>query len=105
MVIPFTQLCLAYESDIKIIKIQIEYEDGYIAYCAQCIEAKANQYGYYFPDGSHNSVFGFIDNTIRESLRPGGGPTHNGDRWDNEIQRSFYNGWKKIHGLKWQTLD
>lgn len=27
------------------------------------------------------------------------------ERWDTEIQRSFYNGWKSIHGLKHQTLD
>jgi len=27
------------------------------------------------------------------------------DRWDNDIQRAFYNGWKSIHGLKHQTVD
>jgi len=26
-------------------------------------------------------------------------------RWDCNIQRAFYNGWKSIHGLKHQTVD
>ena len=26
-------------------------------------------------------------------------------RWDENIQRAFYNGWKSIHGLKHQTLN
>jgi len=26
-------------------------------------------------------------------------------RWNDNIQRTFYNGWKSIHGLKHQTVD
>lgn len=51
---------------------------------------------------------GFIDCNCLETLRPGGGPRESGedaDRWDEEVQRSFYNGWKSIHGLKHQTVD
>ena len=29
----------------------------------------------------------------------------NAPRNDPEIQRAWYNGWKKLHGLKWQTID
>lgn len=38
----------------------------------------------------------------------GGGPAESGAnaaRWSEAIQRSFYNGWKSIHGLKHQTVD
>jgi hypothetical protein len=52
-------------------------------------------------------VFGFIDNTMNATCRPGGGPTRDGfnaPRKDPLIQRAFYNGWKKLHGLKWQTV-
>ena len=46
----------------------------------------------------------FIDNT----MKPGGGPAgdgRNAPRNDPHIQRAWYNGWKKLHGLKWQTVD
>ena len=36
----------------------------------------------------------------------GGGPAEDGAnaaRWDVEINRAFYNGWKSVHGLKHQT--
>ena len=29
----------------------------------------------------------------------------NSARWEDTIQRAFYNGWKSIHGLKHQTVD
>ena len=53
-------------------------------------------------------VFGFLDNTLNPSCRPGGGPTQPGvdaPRHDPLLQRAFYNGWKKCHGLKWQTVS
>jgi hypothetical protein len=37
----------------------------------------------------------------------GGGPRSDGpdaDRWVNNIQKAFYNGWKSTHGLKHQTV-
>jgi len=52
--------------------------------------------------------FGFIDCNCLETCRVGGGPRGDGpnaERWDDNMQRSFYNGWKSIHGLKHQTLD
>jgi hypothetical protein len=53
-------------------------------------------------------IFGFIDNTINQMCRPGGGPTTDGpgaERNPKLLQRAFYNGWKKCHGLKWQTME
>jgi hypothetical protein len=51
---------------------------------------------------------GFIDCNCLESDRPGGGPSEGGAnsaRWDADVQRAFYNGWKSIHGLKHQTVE
>jgi len=53
------------------------------------------------------SVFGFIDNTLFAMSRPGGGPIGEGEqapRFPKELQRAWYTGWKKLHGLKWQTV-
>lgn len=53
-------------------------------------------------------IFGFIDNTMNATCRPGGGPTRDGanaTRNDPNLQRAWYNGWKKLHGFKWQTVD
>ena len=53
------------------------------------------------------SVALFIDNTILAMCRPGGGPTTGGEqapRLPKEIQQAFWTGWKKLHGLKYQTL-
>jgi DDE superfamily endonuclease len=53
-------------------------------------------------------VAGFIDNTMNATCRPGGGPARDGidaPRNDPLIQRAWYNGWKKLHGMKYQTVD
>jgi hypothetical protein len=53
-------------------------------------------------------VAGFLDCNCLQTCRVGSGPSEegpNGLRWDEEIQRAFYNGWKSIHGLKHQTFD
>jgi hypothetical protein len=55
-----------------------------------------------------NLVSHFIDCNCEETSRPGGGPTEGGAnaaRWDQDIQRAFYNGWKSIHGLKHQSVE
>jgi len=68
---------------------------------------KLEQLGCFFPPGTFR-VFAFIDNTMNATCRPGGGPARDGahaPRNDPEIQRAWYNGWKKVHGLKWQTID
>lgn len=64
---------------------------------------------HYPPLGEHNGfpVFGFIDNTLFAMSRPGGGPIGEGEqapRFPKELQRAWWTGWKKLHGLKWQTV-
>lgn len=53
-------------------------------------------------------IFSFIDNTMNGTCHPGGGPTRDGTnapRNDPLIQRAWDNGWEKMHGMKWQTVD
>jgi hypothetical protein len=45
---------------------------------------------------------------MNSTCRPGGGPARDGvnmPRNDHLIQQAWYNGWKKLHGIKWQTAD
>jgi len=56
-------------------------------------------------DPSIFRIFAFIDNTTFPTCRPGGGPRRDGHRHNPLIQEAFYNGWKKHHGLKFQTVD
>jgi nuclease HARBI1 len=74
---------------------------------AEAIRLKLEKLGCPFEPETFQ-FFGFIDNTMNATCRPGGGPTRDGEnapRNDPEIQRAWYNGWKKLHGLKWQTID
>jgi hypothetical protein len=53
-------------------------------------------------------IFGFIDNTVYATCAPGTGPTTPGPdspRFHPYFQMAFYNGWKSIHGIKWQTVS
>jgi hypothetical protein len=83
----------------------------YLESCSSKIQAKLSSIGCDFEDVHEIngfSIFGFIDNTMNSTCHPGGGPTRDGinaPRNDPLIQRAFYNGWKKLHGLKWQTID
>ena len=55
-----------------------------------------------------NLVAVFIDCNCLPTEVVGGGPAENGAnsmRWDELIQRAFYNGWKSVHGLKHQTIN
>jgi hypothetical protein len=79
----------------------------YLPMMAAALRNKLAEKGVEFPHGSF-CVFGFIDNTMNSTCRPGGGPARDGTnapRNDPLIQRAFYNGWKKLHSLKWQTVD
>jgi hypothetical protein len=82
--------------------IQWWYDSGLVAQSARLIGQKMN-----IPDLA-NTYFAFIDCNCMETSRPGGGPCEEGAnsrRWDPDIQRAYYNGWKSIHGLKHQTID
>ena len=67
------------------------------------------QYRQYYPAADEPggfSIFGFIDNTLLAMSRPGGpmGDGEQAPRLDPMIQRAWWTGWKKLHGLKWQTV-
>lgn len=53
-------------------------------------------------------IFGFIDSTINAMCRPTQGLRDPGGAGVgeilNDVQRAFYTGYKKLHGLKWQTV-
>ena len=91
----------------------MQFWKPYIPQCAEAIRQKLlrEPYNCYFePPGQEAgfNIFGFIDNTMNATCRPGGGPTRDGTnapRNDPLIQRAWYNGWKKVHGMKWQTID
>ena len=78
---------------------------------ARTIRNKVLSLGCFFPlpcsDGGFN-VCGSIDNTMNATCRPDGGPCRDGTNAPRNappIQRAWYNGWKKIHGMKWLTFD
>lgn len=53
------------------------------------------------------SIFAFIDNTMISMSRPGGGPITDGEsapRVSKEVQQAWWTGWKKLHGMKWQSI-
>ena len=65
-------------------------------------------YRLYFPDELPFTIFAFIDNTMTAMCRPGGGPITGGvqaRRVDKLIQQAWWTGWKKLHGLKMQTIS
>jgi hypothetical protein len=50
-------------------------------------------------------VAALYDDTVCATCRPGSGPRRGGGRHNNFIQMGFYNGWKKHHGYKYQSLE
>jgi nuclease HARBI1 len=89
----------------------LEYWRPHFAFFAEKVRLKANSYGCNFSSSTEPggfNVFGFLDNTTVETCRPGGGPAEpgvNAPRHDSLIQRSFYNGWKSQHGIKFQSIS
>ena len=60
-----------------------------------------------YPPGSY-LVFGFIYDTTIRTCRPGGGPAEEGEnaeRYSMLLQEAFYSGYKKHHGIKFQTVE
>lgn len=83
----------------------LDFWSEQLPYFAEKIEATlAFESNLHFAPGSFR-VAGFHDCTVIASCRPGGGPTVDGERYDNFIQMAYYNGWKKHHGIKYQTLE
>lgn len=66
-------------------------------------------YRQFFNEENENggfSVFGFIDNTLIAMSRPGGPRTAGtqAERTPKLLQQAWWTGWKKLHGMKWQTV-
>jgi hypothetical protein len=83
-------------------------ESGLLEQSRAAIQRKLESRGFQFSEDELNTIFAFIDCNCLECCRVGGGPRGDGpdaDRWQCNIQRAFYNGWKSIHGLKHQTVD
>jgi hypothetical protein len=79
-------------------------DQGFIAESSFALAAKLVSLGL---DGDTDCAY-FIDCNCLQTSRVGGGPREDGphaDRWDSNVQRAFYNGWKSIHGLKHQTIS
>ena len=78
----------------------------YFPECADAIREECLHNGVLFND--RFMIFGFVDNTMHKTCRVGGGattPGPNAPREPKELQQAWYNGWKKLHGLKWETVD
>ncbi|KAJ1416178.1 hypothetical protein B484DRAFT_401266 [Ochromonadaceae sp. CCMP2298] len=75
------------------------YRNGWFQASADAVSRKM---------GCVTTVGFFIDCNCLATSVVGGGPGEagaNSARWDDQIQRAFYNGWKYVHGLKHQTVD
>lgn len=83
----------------------LEFWKPYMGAYSECIRKKLEQVGDIRYAPGTMRVFGFHDDTVLATCRPGGGPAVGGDRHDNFIQMAFYNGWKKHHGHKYQSVE
>jgi len=84
------------------------FVNGFVAESRTAIQQKLYELNLDFDDENENDIGFFIDCNCMDTARVGGGPRTGGadaDRWDDNVQRAFYNGWKSIHGLKHQTVD
>lgn len=83
----------------------LEYWLKYFPTFSESIRKKfADVTGIHYPP-NHYRVCCYIDDTVIRICRPGAGPNPDGTRKNNDIQRAFYNGWKKQHGIKYQSLE
>ena len=74
--------------------------NGFFRSSANAIEEKMGVNG--------RNIAHFIDCNCLPTSVVGGGPAEagaNAARWDDTIQRAFYNGWKSVHGFKHQTVN
>ena len=85
------------------------HRNGYSKASADAIWDKMIANGYQPTDEDLNrqvTTAYMIDCKCLPTSVVGGGPAEDGAnaaRWDVEINRAFYNGWKSVHGLKHQT--
>jgi hypothetical protein len=86
----------------------VKFWAPYFASMSQTIARKLEStYHIDLPPGDFR-VFGFYDCTVIGTARPAGGPSDGGPnapRHSRHIQRAFYNGWKKKHGIKYLSFE
>ena len=98
----------------------MDYWAPFFPHFSECIRKKAIATSANFPnlptplppitwwDVNGLRVCCFVDNNQVKTCRPGAGPGL-GPGWRTPlqalIQRSFYNGWARAHGIKFETLD
>lgn len=84
----------------------LAYWKRYFFYFAECVRKKlATKCQLIFPPGTYR-VSLFHDCTVMYTTRPGGGPRAGGAdalRHHPYVQRAYYNGYKKAHGVKMFT--
>lgn len=93
-----------------LLRDNIEFWGEYLEESKDAIKAKMLSH-YNFDVEAHDQeefkVSMFIDCTIIPSSRTGGGPMNAGifaQRYPYIVQEAFYNGWKKCHGIKKQSI-
>jgi hypothetical protein len=93
-----------------LLRDHFEFWGDYLEESRDAIKAKMlSQYGYNVDEDLDEDflVALFIDCTIIPSCRTGGGPMAPGvfaARYPYLVQEAFYNGWKKCHGIKKQSI-
>ena len=102
-----TFVTFIYDNFLDLLTDNLEWweQEGFMEKSNHAIVQKLSELG--VEDNACN-VSAFIDCNCLETAVPGAGPIGNGpraDRWHDDVQRAFYNGWKSIHGLKHQTRE
>ena len=95
-------LWLMTEKAAELLFGRLPWWSGYFQQFSEAIRRKIrNQCGIEYS----RNIVGFIDCTINVIERVGAGPDNRLSENANDEQRSYYSGYKKIHGLKFQSLD
>jgi hypothetical protein len=93
-------------SDLLLNNLDWWEEHGFMEQSRKAIIRKLAVHGLVVPECR---ISAFIDCNCLETAVPGAGPIGQGGpaalRWDDNVQRAFYNGWKSMHGLKHQTRE
>jgi hypothetical protein len=88
----------------------LPYWKSEFEYCSEQVRKKVEEKsegGIIIPAGTYRICL-FYDDTMVRTCRPGGGPAEEGEnatRWNTLIQGAFYSGYKKCHGIKYQSLE
>lgn len=85
----------------------LDYWQPLFPHFAECIKTKFEAATELNLGDAEFSVMGFIDGNDTRSSRPGGGPMEGGinaPRYNQEIQRAFFNKYRHFHGIKQLTF-